>query len=91
MVRAALAVIGLDVAIGYGVFAVIGLFVSLLGTGGFVDAGITLADLLSGDLAQAVAGERGGKGVVLVLLATATIAVPALWRHRLASLACAVG
>lgn len=87
MVRAALAVVGLDVAIGYGVFAVLGLFVALLSTGGFVDVELTLADLLSGDLAQAALGGGGTRGVVLMLLATATVAVPVLWRHRLAPLA----
>lgn len=87
MVRAALALIGLDVAIGYGVFAVIGLFVTLLPAGGFLAVEATLADLLSGDLAQAVLGEGSGRGAFLVLLATATIAVPVFWRHRFAKLA----
>ena len=48
---------------------------------------ITLADLLSGDMARAALGGGSGKGVLLVLLATATIAVPYFWKHRLAPLA----
>lgn len=90
MVRAALAVIGLDVVIGYGVFAAIGLFVALLPAGGFLAVDVTLADLLSGDLAQVALDGVSGRGVFLVLLATATIAVPVFWRRRLATLAYAV-
>ena len=73
--------------IGYGVFAVIGLFVALLTTDGVANVDATLADLLSGDLAQAALGGSSGRGVFLVLLATATVAVPIVWKHRLAPLA----
>ncbi len=79
--------VGKDVAIGYGLFFAIAMFVGLFATGGFMDIKVTLADLLSGDLPRAALGGGSGKGVLLVLLATATIAVPYLWKHRLAPLA----
>lgn len=79
--------VGRDVAIAYGVFFIIAMFVSLISTGGIVDFKITLADLLSGDLARAALSGSSGKGTLLVLLATATIAVPYLWKHRFAPLA----
>ena len=79
--------VGRDVAIGYGAFFVIAMFVSLISTGGFMDVKVTLADLLSGDMARAALGGGNGKGVFLVLLATASIAVPYFWKHRLAPLA----
>jgi hypothetical protein len=85
--KAIIADVGKDVAIGYGLFFVIALFVSLISTGGFIDVKITLADLLSGDMARAALGGGSGKGVLLVLLATATIAVPYFWKHKLAPLA----
>ncbi len=88
--KAVLAGAGLDVVIGYGAFLVIALFVSLVGAGGFMDAKLTLADLLSGDVGRAALGEGSAKGVLLVLLATATVVVPALWRNRFAPLAFAV-
>lgn len=79
--------VGKDVAIGYGVFFILALFVSLLSTGGFVDISITLADLLSGNMALAALSGSSGKGTLLVLLATATIAVPYFWKHKFATLA----
>jgi hypothetical protein len=85
--RAILANVGKDVAIGYGAFFLIAMFVSLVSTNGLLDVKVTLADLLSGDIARAALGGGSGKGVLLVLLATATIAVPDFWRHRLAPLA----
>lgn len=88
--RAVLAAIGIDVMIGYGAFAVLGLFAGLLATGGFVDTRVTLADLLSGGLSQAALGGGSGKGVLLVFLATATVVVPYFSKHRLAPLAFAV-
>ena len=88
--RAIFADVGKDVAIGYGVFLFVALFVSLVATNGFIDVKVTLADLLSGDMARAALGGGSGRGVLLVLLATATIAVPYLWKHRLAPLAFAV-
>ncbi len=88
--RAILAAIGPDVAIGYGVFAVIGLFVHLLSTSGLIQVTVTLADLLSGDLAEVVLDGGSWKGVLLVLLATATVGVPVAWNHRFAPLVYAV-
>jgi hypothetical protein len=85
--RAFLAAIGVDVAVCYGAFAVMGLFLDVLSTGGILDTRVTLADLLSGDLTQAALGGDSGWGVFLVLLATATIAVPYVWKRRLAPLA----
>jgi len=85
--RAIIADVGKDVAIGYGAFFLIAMFVSLISTNGFMDVKVTLADLLSGDMARAALGGGSGKGVLLVLLATATIAVPYFWKHRLAPLA----
>jgi hypothetical protein len=66
------------------------MFVSLVSSNGFVDVEVTLADLLSGDMTRAALGDGSGRGVLLVLLATATIAVPYFWKHRLAPLAFAV-
>jgi hypothetical protein len=88
--RAIFADVGKDVAIGYGVFLFVALFVSLVATNGFIDVKVTLADLLSGDMARAALGGGSGRGVLLVLLATATIAVPYLSKRRLAPLAFAV-
>ena len=79
--------VGKDVAIGYGIFLIIALFVSLLSTGGFMGIKITLADLLGGDMARAALGGGNGKGLFLVLLATATISVPYFWKHKFAPLA----
>ena len=88
--RAILAIVGMDVAIAYGVFFFIAVFVSVIAANGFIDIRVTLADLLSGDMARAAIGGGSGKGVFLVLLATATIAVPYFWKHKLAPLAFAV-
>ena len=85
--RAILADVGKDVAIGYAAFFLIGLFVSLIADNGYIDVKVTLADLLSGDMARAALGGGSGRGVLLVLIATATIAVPYVWKHRLAPLA----
>ena len=84
--KAVVASAGVDVAIGYGAFLVVALFMSLLGAGGFMDAKVTLADLLAGDPATAALGGGSGEGVLLVLFAGATILVPWLWRSRLAPL-----
>jgi hypothetical protein len=85
--RAIFADVGKDVAIGYGAFLFIAMFVSVVSGTGFIDVKVTLADLLSGDMARAALGGGSGRGVLLVLLATATIAVPYFWKHRLAPLA----
>ena len=82
--------VGIDVAIGYGLFLFVALFVSVISTAGFIDIKLTLADLLGGDMAHAAVADGSGRGIVLVLLATATIAVPYFWKHKLASLAYAV-
>ena len=86
-VRAFLAAVGADVSIAYGLFIVIAIFVSLISAAGPYQIKIMLTDLLSGDMASAALGGVNGKGLLLVLLATATIAVPHFWRHRLAPLA----
>ncbi|NLR74108.1 hypothetical protein [Leeia aquatica] len=67
--------IGKDVAIAYGVFAIVALFLPFLSGNGFLAAQkITLAEIVSA-------------GVLLVLLASASIAVPHFWKHKLAPLA----
>jgi hypothetical protein len=78
--------IGVDVAVGYGVFLVLALFVNLASTGGFVDDSMTLADLVSGDVGIAALRRPSGKGIFLVLLAAATIAMPYFWKHKVAPL-----
>jgi hypothetical protein len=90
VVRNILRSAGIDVTLAYGAFLVIALFVSLFGAGGFMDAKLTLADLLSGDLASAALGAGSGRGMMLVLAATASVVVPVLWKHRLAPLAFSV-
>jgi len=87
VVRAILRAAGIDVAVAYAAFLLIASFVSLFGTGGFMDAKLTLADLLSGDTEGAAPGAGSGEGVLLVLFAGATIFVPWFWKHRLAPLA----
>lgn len=62
--RTFLAAVGKNVAIAYGVFLVVAMFVSLNAT--------------------------DGRGTVLVLFATASIAVPYFWKHKFAPLAFAV-
>ncbi len=89
-VKAIFAVVGADVAIAYGVFFFIAMFVSVMSTNGFIDIKVTLADLLSGDLARAAIDGGSGKGIFLILLATATIALPYFLKHKLAPLAFAV-
>jgi hypothetical protein len=79
--------VGKDVAIGYGLFFIIAIFVSLISVEGPFQIKIMLTDLLSGDMARAALGGGNGKGLFLVLLATATIAVPYFWKHKLAPLA----
>ena len=89
-VKAIIEAVGIDVAIGYGVFLFVAVFVSVVSMTGSFDVRITLADLLTGDMSLAALGEGGGRELLLVLLATATIAVPYFWKHKLASLAYAV-
>ncbi len=89
-VKAIFETVGIDVAIGYGLFLFIAVFVSVASTNGFMDIKLTLANLLGGDMARAAIGGDNGKGIFLVLLTAATIAVPYFWKHQLASLAHAV-
>lgn len=89
MARAVYANVGMDVAVAYGVFLVVGLFFSMVSTGGFVDISISLADLLTRNDLAMLTGSNG-KGIFLLLLATATIAVPYFWKHKFAPLAFAV-
>jgi len=90
--QAVFADVGRDVAIAYGVFLIAALFMSVVGSGGmFGNINITLADLLSGNLGlSGIVGSGSGKGTFLVLIATATIAVPHYWKHKLAPLALCV-
>ena len=59
-VKAMIENVGIDVAIGYGVFLFVAVFVSVISTAGFIDIKVTLADLLGGDMARAAVadGER---------------------------------
>lgn len=88
--RAILASVGRDVAIAYGVFLALALFVSVVSMPGIVNVPVTLADLLSGHAGLSALTASSGKGMLFVLIATATIAIPYFWRHRLAPLAFAV-
>jgi hypothetical protein len=85
--RAVFAAAGIDVAAAYGVFLLLALVPSLVAADGFADARVTLADLLGGRSTPMEAVDAGLGGALLVLLATATIAVPYVWKHRLAPLA----
>jgi len=89
--QAVFADVGRDVAIAYGVFLIAALFMSVVGGGGFLgNISITLADLLSGNMGLSGIVGGSGKGTFLVLIATATIAVPHYWKHKLAPLALCV-
>ena len=75
--------VGKDVAIAYGVFLIAALFLSVISSGGMIGISFKLTNLLSDNM-----GMMGtGKGVFLVLLASATIAVPYFWKHKFAPLA----
>lgn len=75
--------VGKDVAIAYGVFLIAALFLSVISAGGIIGINFKLTNLLSDNM-----GMMGnGKGTFLVLLATATIAVPYFWKHKFAPLA----
>jgi hypothetical protein len=79
-----------DVAIAYGFFIALALVPGLVADGGGFDVRVTLADLLGGHVAPSNATGGSGTGLLLVLLAAATIVVPALWKHRFAALAAVV-
>lgn len=89
LAQAVIGDVGRDVAIAYGVFLVAALFMRVVTSGGmFGNVSITLADLLSGNMGlNGLVGGGSGKGTFLVLLATASIAVPHYWKHKLAPLA----
>lgn len=74
-------------AIAYGLFLIVALFVGVASFDAFPEISVTLADLLSGDLALATLDGASVKGTCLILLATATIAVPHVSKHRFAPLA----
>jgi hypothetical protein len=83
MAKAVYASVGMDVAIAYGVFLVAALFFSVISSAGMLGVSLKLTNLLSEGM-----GIMGtGRGVFLVLLATATIAVPYFWKHKFAPLA----
>jgi len=75
--------VGKDVAIAYGVFLIAALFLNFVSAGGVIGVNLRLTSLLSGSMG--VMGE--GRGIFLVLLASATIAVPLLWKNKFAPLA----
>jgi hypothetical protein len=75
--------VGKDVAIAYGVFLIAALFLDFVSAGGVLGVNLQLTSLLSGGMG--VMGE--GRGIFLVLLASATIAVPFLWKNKFAPLA----
>jgi hypothetical protein len=80
--KAVYANVGKDVAIAYGVFLFAALFLSVVGAN-MLGISLKLTNLLSDNM-----GMMGnGKGTFLVLLATATIAVPYFWKHKFAPLA----
>jgi hypothetical protein len=75
--------VGKDVAIAYGVFLVTALFLNVISAGGIVGISFKLTHLLSEGM-----GMMGrGRGIFLVLFASATIAVPYFWKHKFAPLA----
>ena len=75
--------VGNDVAIAYGVFLIAALFLNFVSAGGVLGVNLPLTSLLSGGMG--VMGE--GRGIFLVLLASATIAVPIFWKNKFAPLA----
>lgn len=81
--KAVFANVGKDVAIAYGVFLVAALFLNVIGSAGILGIELKMSNLLSSNM-----GITGtGQGVFLILLATATIAVPYFWKHKFAPLA----
>jgi hypothetical protein len=83
--------VGKDVAVSYGVFAVFALFFNMLsGKGMFASLAITLPGLLNGVegmIRQGAGFSSGGTGLLLVLLAIASVSVPYFWKHKYAPLA----
>ena len=83
MAKAVYANVGMDVAIAYGVFLVAALFFTVIGSAGIIGISLKLTNLLS----EGMGIMGSGRGVFLVLLAAATIAVPYFWKHKFAPLA----
>ena len=81
--KAVFANVGMDVAIAYGVFLVAALFISVISSAGMLGISLKLSNLLS----EGMGIMGNGRGIMLVLLATATIAVPYFWKHKFAPLA----
>jgi hypothetical protein len=81
--RAGFDSVGKDVAIAYGVFLIAALFLNFVSAGGILGVNLQLTNLLSGGMG--VMGE--GRGIFFVLLTSVTIAVPFLWKNKLATLA----
>lgn len=87
--KAVLGDVGKEVVVAYAAFALLALFAGMF-VAHALSQPITLADALSGNFQRQVDLQirRGSdQGVLLVLLATATVAVPYFWKHRLAPLA----
>lgn len=82
-VKAGFASVGYDVVIAYGAFLIAALFLTFVSAGGLLDVDFQLTSLLSEGMG--VMGE--GRGIFLVMLATATIAVPFFWKSKFAPLA----
>ena len=81
--KAVFADVGKDVAIAYGVFLIAALFFNVISGAGMLGINLKLTNLLSEGM-----GIMGrGRGIFLVLLAAATIAVPYFWKHKFAPLA----
>jgi membrane protein implicated in regulation of membrane protease activity len=75
--------VGKDVAIAYGVFLVAAFFLNVISSAGMLGIELKMTNLLSSNM-----GITGtGQGGFLILLATATIAVPYFWKHKYAPLA----
>jgi hypothetical protein len=81
-VKAGFDTVGKDVAIAYGVFLIAALFLNFVSAGGILSVNLQLTDLLSGGMG--VMGE--GRGIFFVLLASATSAVPFVWKNKFAPL-----
>lgn len=84
--------VGKDVAIAYAAFAFLAFFVGIF-VAHALSQPMTLAEILGGDYHRRidlVANRGSGRGVLVVLVVLATIAVPYFWKHRLAPLAFSV-
>lgn len=81
--------VGNDIVGGYIIFAIIALTCNLFsGKGMFAMVSIKLTNLLSLDVVNMNGGTLPSSfGVILVLIATATIVVPFFWKHKYAPLA----